>query len=109
MTPALNFYQPNQWNEQPTPRSLVIGRSHLHTEREKRAGGGVSIELEQIEVNVTSAQCVYRVSQNPTTASALEVNTETLVAGVRLETVYEASCINFQQEEDCSSEGLSCL
>ena len=33
------FYQPNQWNERPTPQSPVIGLSHLHMEREKRAGG----------------------------------------------------------------------
>lgn len=78
--------------------------------REKsEPGGRVSIELELIEVNVTSSQCIYQVSRNPTTETALGVNTETLVVGVRLETVYEASCINFQQEKDCSSEGPGCF
>lgn len=78
-TPALNFI------------SLISGMNgrHLRVQlldsliciwREKsEPGGRVSIELERIEVNVSSSQCIYQVSQNPTTETTCEVNTETFI------------------------------
>ena len=73
---VLNFYQPNQQNEQPLPQSPVIGHSHLHIYRHERRGeerkkkqarGRVLFELEQIEVNASrSGPVIYQVSQDPT-------------------------------------------